>query len=729
MQAKKIVGALTPDKINRSQILLVDDQLSLLESMQALLRVSGYRVELARSGAEAIEALKRGGFNLVLLDLQMPGIDGHEVLNFISQQQVDVEVIVVSGESSFFAVKSAMRNGAFDFIRKPYEPEELLTTVGNALDHFWQSRQLRDSEQTLQQSERIHRFIVNNSPDFIYMLDPQGQFTYVNDKVEELLGYKRGELIGCHFSKLIHPHNADDSYTYFAEQRAGERSTNNTELRLQVNQASQQVESLENFELIVELNATGIYENDEHGERKFVGTLGCARDITARKNSEAQISYQAYHDMLTSLPNRVLFNDRISQVFAHARRNKQRFALLFLDLDRFKLINDTLGHAMGDLVLQQVAQRILECLRAEDTLCRFGGDEFALLLPNVESKSDVAAVAEKIIKAVRQAFHVKEHELFLSMSIGIALYPNAGETTESLLQSADIAMYHVKANGKDSYCFYSDAMDGSGSTFLSVERDLYLALEKQQFEIFFQPKVDPSSHVIVGMEALLRWRHPEKGLIYPSDFIWIAEESKLIVPIGEWVQQAVCEELSRWKRRGLPKLKISINVSPVQLEQDNFVQGFIETIQRFGLSASIFELEVTEQGLLKRQSEIVKNLRQLREFGISVAIDDFGRGYSSLSYLQNFPVNTLKIDRSFVREIEEGQKESCVVDAIAMMAKGLNLHMVAEGVENLLQLDYVRNLGCNEVQGHLYGRALPARDTLAILSERPAEGPHFILPD
>jgi len=729
LQANKITGTLTPERIKQSAILIVDDQLALLESMQALLRISGYQVEIVTNGQAALEALKRGSFNLVLLDLQMPGVDGHQVLRTIDENGIDVEVIVVSGESSFFAVKSAMRNGAYDFIRKPYEPEELLTTVNNALEYYWQSRQLRTTEETLQKSERIHRFIVNNSPDFIYMLDPQGVFTYVNDKAEELLGYKRGELLGTHFSKLIHPHNADDSYTFFAEQRGGERATVSSEIRLQVNEANQQVESLDNYELLVELNATGIYEEDEKGQRTFIGTLGCARDITERKHSEAQISHQAYHDMLTSLPNRLLFNDRITQVFAHARRNRQKFALLFLDLDRFKQINDTLGHAMGDLVLQQVSQRILECLRAEDTLCRFGGDEFALLLPNVEDKPNVAAVAEKIIKAVRQPFHVKEHELFLSLSIGVAMYPTAGETTESLLQSADIAMYHVKANGKDSYCFYSDAMAGTDSTFLSVERDLYLALEKNQFEVFFQPKVEPSSHAVVGMEALLRWRHPEKGLIYPGDFIWIAEESKLIVPIGEWVLQAICQELLRWKRRGLPELKISVNISPIQLEQEDFVQNFIGILQQFGLSASIFELEITEQGLLKRQSDIVKNLRQLKEYGFSVAIDDFGRGYSSLSYLQNFPVNTLKIDRSFVREIEDGQSESCVVDAIAMMAKGLNLHMVAEGVENLLQLDYLRNLGCNEVQGHLYGKALSARETLAIFNDRPAAGPHFILPD
>ncbi len=709
-------------KTEQSHILIVDDQLSLLLSLQALLQINGYRVDLAKNGSEAITKLQDDDYQLLLLDLQMPGIDGLEVLEFVRQAKLDLETIVVSGDTSFVSIKDAMRLGAYDFIRKPYSAEDLLATVSQALDHYRQKKESQQTEFSLGESEQLHRFIVNNSPDFIYMLDNQGIFTYVNDKVEDLLGYKRNELLGRHFSTIIHPHNASEIHNFFSEQRAGDRATRSIEIRLLANQSSDQVDGFDNSELIVELNAIGIYRDKE-----FIGTLGSARDISERKSSEEHISHQAYHDLLTQLPNRILFDDRMNQVLAHASRNGQKFAMLFMDLDRFKLINDTLGHVMGDLVLQQVSSRILGCLRAEDTLARFGGDEFCLLLPNVSTKESVAAVAEKILKAVRQPFNIKNHELYLSMSLGIAIYPNAGKTGETLLHSADIAMYHVKANGKDGYCFYSDTMNHD-SNILLVEQDLPSALEQEQFQVFFQPKVNPSTHMIVGMEALLRWQHPERGLLYPEDFIAIAESSKQMIPLGNWILRRVCEEVARWQEQGLPPIRVSLNISLVQLRQADFSENFIHTLQEFKLQADLFEVEISEVGLNNGEQGMVKNLRDLSDYGVSVTIDSFGRSHSSFSYLQNFPVNTLKIDRSFVREIEEGKSENCIADGIAMMAKGLKLNVVGSGVENLHQLDYLRNLGCDEVQGYLYSEAISAQETFKLLENRPSEGPHFRLP-
>ncbi len=724
----RIAGDITiAEKVEQSHVLIVDDQLSLLRSLQALLQINGYQVDLARTGSEAISKLQDFDYQLLLLDLQMPGIDGLEVLEFVRQANLGLETVVVSGDTSFASIKDAMRLGAYDFVRKPYNPEELLSTVGRGIEHYRQERQMEQTEDSLGESERLHRFIVNSSPDFIYILDDQGIFTYVNDAVEAVLGYKRDQLLGEHFSTIIHPHNAAEIKHFFSERRTGDRATSGSEIRLLVNQSSELVDSFDNYELIVELNAVGMYEGNGSEQKTYSGTLGSARNISARKRFEERISHQAYHDLLTQLPNRILFDDRLRQAFAHASRSGQKFALLFMDLDRFKLINDSLGHVMGDLVLQRVSERILDCLRAEDTLARFGGDEFCLLLPDIPSKESVASVAEKLLKAVRQPFSINNHELYLSLSSGIAIYPDAGRSGEALLRNADIAMYHVKENGKDGYCFYSDAM-GSNSNFMLTERDIDDALEKNQLHVFFQPRVDPSNHVIVGMEALLRWQHPQRGLLYPGDFITVAEAAKLMVPVGQWVLRSVCEEVVRWQQQGLPQVNVSLNISLCQLRESDFAEYFIRTLQKFKLRPEFFEVEITEQGLNKGEQEVTRQLRVLRDFGVSVTIDDFGRGYSSLNYLQTLPINTLKIDRSFVRDIEENQNQTSIADGIAMMAKGLNLNVVGAGVENLLQLDYLRDLGCREVQGYLYSEAISAQETITLLKNRPETGPHFTLP-
>lgn len=710
-----------------ARVLVVDDQPSLLRSLQALLRINGYVVDLAESGEEAIGKVQGNRYQLVLLDLQMPGVNGLEVLEFMRQAELDAEIVVISGETSFAAVKQAMRLGASDFIRKPYNPEELLTVVSQGLEHHQAKLQLRTKRKGLAESERLHRFIINHSPDLIYMLDGRGRFKYLNNMVEDMLGYKRAELLGRHFSSIIHPHNAEEIHKFFSEQRAGERAVRSVEVRLLTNPDSRPAKGLDNHELIVELNAVGLYQETPVGARTFVGTLGTARDITERKRSERHINYQAYHDLLTRLPNRLLFHDRVKQALAYAQRHGQKFALLFMDLDRFKSINDSLGHVMGDRVLQQVSERILGCLRAEDTLCRFGGDEFALLLPNIAERESVSAVAEKILREVRKPFRIGQHELFLSVSLGIAMYPVAGETGEALLQSADIAMYHVKANSKDGYCFYSDAMNKE-STFLSVERDLGRALENNQLQVFFQPKVNPRTHVLVGLEALLRWQHPQRGLLYPESFLPAAEDAKMMGRIGTWVLRRVCREILRWQDQGVPGVRVSLNIAAGQLAEENFAEQFIHTLQEFGLPAELFELEVTEQSFLRDLPQTAGKIRTLRDYGVAVTVDDFGRGYSSLSYLQSMPISTVKIDRSFVRDIGGPQPGSRIVDGIAMMARGMHLKLVAEGVENLQQLDYLRELGCDQVQGYLYSKAASSDAILNLLQSKSAQGPHFSLP-
>ncbi|HKJ04064.1 MAG TPA: EAL domain-containing protein [Geopsychrobacteraceae bacterium] len=703
----------------KPKILIVDDDPAMLTSLRMLLKANGHNVEPAQGGAKALEQLAEDNYDLMLLDLQMPGVGGHEILRHIKENDIDTKVIVVSGETSFTAVKEALTEGAYDFVRKPYDAGELLTTINNGL----QSRVLEQEHQTmglaLEESEKLHRYIVNNSPDIVYVLNSEGRFTFVNDRIEELLGYTREELLGQHFSMLIHEEDLVEASYVFNERRTGARASKDVELRLRINDEAKAVRYFDTHVLPIALHSVGMYNPQGlDGKGEFIGTYGCARDITDRKRNEELINYQAYHDLLTSLPNRALFEDRLNLATAHARRYKQMLAVMYLDVDRFKLVNDSMGHGMGDKLLQIIAERIMGCLRAEDTLARFGGDEFTLLLPQISKKEDAAAVARKILDSVRAPISVDNQEIFTSASVGIAMYPHSGETMETLVKSADIAMYHVKSNGKDGFQFFSDEMNDSYTCHLAVERDLHRALEQEQFEVFFQPKVNPTTCQIVGMEALIRWQHPDKGLVMPNDFIPMAEQTKLIVPIGDWVFRAACEEICRWREQGLPKIKVSINISAVQIEQEDFVKKIAMTLDEFNLSGDYIEVEITEYGLMKNRENAIQKLRKLSARGITIAIDDFGTGYSSLSYLQKFPVNTLKIDRSFVKDIETDTKETCIVDAIASMAKGLKLHMVAEGVETVSQLNYLKALGCIEVQGFLFGKPQSAQATLELMSQR-----------
>ncbi len=708
-----------------STILVVGAQMPLLTSVQALLQINGYETEVTGPLEQALDRQQTQSYGLVIVDLSGGLRSRDQLVDFLDQAAPDQEVIVLGSDLTFASVKSSFYLGACTLVRKPYRPDDLLVAVSHGLERRRYRRQLLKAEQALAASERMHRFIVNNSPDFIYMLDAQGHFTFVNDKVESLLGYKRHELLGCHYTRIIHPHNADIARRFFNEQRTGDRAASRVELRLQKN-ADKGPEAADDDELLVELNAMGIYAKDGE-QRTYTGTLGSARNITATKRKEARISYQAYHDQLTRLPNRTLFADRVSQALAHAARNRQQLALMFIDLDHFKQINDSYGHVVGDRVLKAATERMLAQVRTEDTLCRYGGDEFALLLPEVQHEQDAVAVAKKVLAAMTcRPLEIDQLHLSLGLSIGIAIYPAAGDTLERLLHGADVAMYQVKASGRGSYAVYCPHME---SVFFPAQgQRLHQALKQGQLQVFFQPKVNPGSHTIVGMEALLRWQHPERGLLYPADFIDEAEKSGEIVPIGDWVLTTVCRELVRWQQQQLPPLKVSLNISAQQLAREDYADGFINTIKSHQLDSRRFEIQVSEQVILGSQEQIVTNLHELSRAGVVVVIDDFGCGHSSLNYLRHFPVHTLMIDRTFVRDITQDTTPSRIADGIAMMARGLNLKLVAKGVETLPQLEHLRSLGCDEVQGYLYGEAVTAGATLDLLRARPADGPHFDLP-
>jgi len=690
-------------------ILVVDDEAHLRNSLSALLGLHGFAVVTADGGRAAIELLKSQQFDLVLLDLFMPDVDGHQVMDFIIEQQLDTCVIVVSGDVSIDSAISALRRGgAYAFLRKPYEPDELLLKIENALIKRRLEKENKAMNLQLLESERWYRYMVNSSPDIVYMLDANGRFTFLNDRVEPLFGYRKESLIGQHYSALIYLEDLESARYTMNEKRVGDRASRNMELRVRHN--------IESKLLTLEFSSFGIYEESRTDQpAKYVGTYGVAKDVTEKKKTEQIISYQAYHDLLTGLANRILFKDHLDLALAQAKRGQKMLAVMFLDLDRFKVVNDTLGHVIGDSLLKKVASRLKGCLREGDTLARQGGDEFTLLLPQIDDREDAMRTAEKIIKSFAVPFQIDGHELYVTISIGVALYPMDGESIDTLIKNADIAMYDSKAKGRNRCQLYSSSMNVSFAEKLSIEMEMRKAIERQEFQVFYQPQINVSTGRISGMEALVRWVSPLHGGITPLEFIPLAEETGLILSIGEFVLKSACKQVMLWKNAGLHPPRMAVNITSRQIEQDGFCDYILQLLQEYHLDGSMLELEVTESTLLKDGEQMIAKLKMLASMGIKIALDDFGTGYSSMSYLQKFPIDTIKIDQSFVRGLPGDPSNVSIVTAICAMAQGLKMNLIAEGVEKSDQLEFLRALNCNEVQGFLFSKPLPGNEITGLL--------------
>ena len=701
-----------------STILVVDDDVRMTQSVRELLAAYGYSSMTAGGGEEALRVLAEHDIDLMLLDLNMPGVDGYQVMRQVSEHHPGTDIVVISGETTFESATEALRNGAQDFLRKPYAPDRLIQILNGVLHKQRLEQNIREVNLRLEASENRYRFIVNNSPDIIYMLDDEGRFAFVNDRVTGLLGYKPEEILGKHYSELVHKEDLEKARYAFDERRTGVRASHDIELRLLCKDTSLPYRYFESRSITIELNAMGMYQKKHSGDDKgFFGTYGVARDISERKRAEEIINFQLYHDLLTNLPNRALFRDRLNLAISQARRQDSQLAVMFLDMDRFKVINDSLGHLAGDQLLQAVAGRLTTCLRDSDTLARVGGDEFNLLIPDIAGREDAVMIATKIFDQLKQPVQLEGHEVFVSFSIGIALFPQDGASMEVLIKNADMAMYHTKSHGKNGYEFFSDNMKGLFQQQLSMENSIRRALDGNQFELFYQPQMEVSSGRICGMEALLRWHHPERGLLLPDDFIPLSEESQLIIRIGNWVLEAACRELRKWIKAGLDDIILAVNISAAQLEQQGFVKGILETLSRYGVPGNCLELEITENVLMHDMDKAVSKLRKLAAHGVRVAVDDFGVGYSSLGYLKSLPLNTLKIDRSFISEIRSSQDRNSIVTAIIAMARELNLEIVAEGVENQGQMDYLRALNCCKAQGYLLGYPVSAKEARQALKK------------
>ncbi|GGX99093.1 EAL domain-containing protein [Massilia dura] len=705
------------------RLLLVDDEPRLLSSLYELLRDRDYHLVTATCGGEALEHLERMAFDLVLLDLRLPDIGGHQIMDIINARHYDCDVIVMSGETGIDAAIGALKRGAYDYLRKPYSREELLKTVENALQ---QRRLAADNgriAERLETSEKMYRYLVDSSPDIIYTLDHEGRFTFVNDRAWQLLGFTREELIGKHYSFVVHDEDLDRARYVFNERRVDERASRNVELRLKCNTvhgAANGERTFTNTLMTISLNAVGMHLPEgataKHRQREFFGTYGVARDITDRKRAEEMISYQAYHDILTDLPNRMLFKDRLSLAVIQAKRKRSELAVMFIDLDRFKLVNDTLGHVKGDELLQQAAQRLKGCLRRGDTLARQGGDEFTIVLPELRDHADAKALAEKFLDTLQKPFDLDGHVVHISASIGIAVYPNDGETIDELLRHADIAMYQVKALGKNGHSFYHASMLDMSHQKIALEQALRRALENGELEMYYQPQVDVATGRIIGAEGLMRWNHPQRGLLSAGEFLPFAEENGLMLPLSDWMLGALCGDLLAWNEAGGNALRMSLNLSPQYLDRGDFFEKMRSALTRFGISPAQIEVEITENICIRNPQYAIEQLNKLCQLGVSVAIDDFGTGYSSLAYLHRFPIHTIKIDQSFVKEIHDGNGHYPVILAIISIARGLGLHLVAEGVETEVQARYLQANGCITMQGYLYHRPMPLASFIGVLA-------------
>ena len=708
-------GSIQNRQMRKAKILIVDDEPRLCQSLKAILELEGYQSYAAIGGEKAIEALQKSNFDIILLDLNMPDIGGHQVMQFIKLNCPDSDVIVVSGESNFSQASWALKQSVHDFLRKPYLHQELLHSIESVL----QKRQLKTENSRIQKylvnSERRYRFLVDNSPDITYMLDDKGCFSFINSRISTLLDYSQDELLGKHYTDIVHPDDLDKAHLTFDEHAVEPDTTNNIEFRVVKKRGAP---SLKPEFITVELHAMGVYDDyDSTSEEHFIGSYGVIRDISERKKAEAVINYQLYHDVLTSLPNRTLFRDRLDIAISQAKRNERVLAVMFLDLDGFKNINDSLGHMMGDELLQAVAQRLLQSLRKGDTLARVGGDEFNLLLPEIKEHKDAALIATKIIDTLKKPFKIDGHEVYIGLSIGIALYPKDGQEMSTLIKNADMAMYHIKGHGKNGFEFFSNNMLSNASPHNSLQNGLDRALEENQFILMFQPQTSISNGKIVGVESLIRWQHPEEGLISPADFIGLAEETGQISDIGEWVLRTACAEYRRWHDQGIYNIKIAVNLSTAQLYRDDFVPTVLQILEQNRMPGELLELEITENALAQDMEQVIEKLRLLADHGIKVAVDDFGTGYSSLGYLQSLPLNTLKMDRSFINTIQTAEDQHSIITAIIALAKDMQLNVIAEGVETETQLSYLSSIGCPQAQGFLLSHPLSADNTMELLTK------------
>lgn len=650
--------------------------------------------------SEAEEHIAEHSVDIILLDLGLPDAQGLEAVRRARAAAPHAPLVVLTGFDDESLATQALQEGAQDYLLKgQIEQRGLMRALRYAIERNIMEEELFDEKELAQVT-------LDSIGDAVISTNVAGCITFLNRVAETMTGWPAKEATGRPMAEVIRLLSGSTRMPIpnpmemaVSQDRTMHLPPNCLLVRR------------DGSELPIEDSIAPIHDRDGQA----AGAVITFRDVSAVQSMALEMAHSAQHDFLTGLPNRMLLNDRIRQAMALAPRHQKQVAVLFLDLDGFKHINDSLGHPIGDELLQSVAGRLVDCVRASDTVSRLGGDEFVVLLSEAEKWADAAIVSRRMLESVAKPHSIGEGEIHVTTSIGVSVFPDDGGDAETLIKNADTAMYQAKENGRHSFQFFKPAMNVRAVERQSLEESMRGALKRQEFVLYYQPKIDIRTNSITGTEALIRWMHPTRGIIPPDQFIPIAEDCGLILPIDKWVLREACEQARKWVEAGLPPLTMAVNVSGMELRDENFLEGVISILQDTVLDPGSLELELTESVLMKHADEAATILHSLCDRGVHIALDDFGTGYSGLSYLRRFPIDTLKIDRSFISEIGASKGDTSIVKAVINMARSLDLRVSAEGVETQEQLAFLRGNECDEAQGYYFSRPVPAQQLAGLL--------------
>ena len=691
------------------KVLVVDDRSENHRAIGNILTNLEAEIFTAMTGSEAISLSLRHDFSVILLDVMMPEMDGFETASVMrvneDTQSTPIIFITAASRDDDFEFRG-YEVGAVDYLFKPIKPVALKNKVKVFVDLDRKRTQLKTALGCLKSLEKRNQLILDSVGEGLVGLDKSGRVIFSNPAARELLGYCSDDIESLSFSDIFHDADPDKILGSWENSNLYQGCINDNRYHIS---SSGLVKSSREI-LPVEYTAMPIIDDDE-----FLGVVVAFFDISERLKSKERLENMAQFDSLTGLDNRHSFSLLLDKAISRCQRQNLPLSLLFLDLDKFKQVNDTLGHDVGDLLLKEVAERLKLCVRTGDVICRFGGDEFTIILEAIDSERSAAVVARKIISCLSEEFSINGCKIYVGVSIGISSYPGSGLDGESLLRCADIAMYKVKADSRNDYCFFTEHMDEEVKNDLLLDTQLRQAIENDQFELHFQPKINPYQNTIVGVESLIRWRDSNGDLIPPSMFIQKAEDTGLIIDIGNWVIRESCRIAGEWMRGGYlnEDFSVAVNLSVRQLQEPGLVDYIESTIADYDIPAKYIEFEITESVVMSDIDTSINILNRLHDIGVKISIDDFGTGYSSLSYLRRLPIDTLKIDCSFVCYIGISEQDNTIIKAIIALAHNLGLSVVAEGVENEIQLAYLKDHQCDVIQGYYYCEPMTFSESLS----------------